>query len=145
MDIPQDTFISPLPLLPVSLPFVVYPPNFHLHQQDFGILLLEKLSPGQLVSFSLAAFLPMTSYLEYKSGFLRLEGRVGSSSNAFSLLKGGEGLLNLCNLSPLPASCSVSKAQVTTLCLYHFLRGRLGDSVLKPLWALLYSPDKTDN
>lgn len=144
MDIPHIHSSVLFPLLPLSLPFVVYPPNFLLHQQDFGNLLLEKSSPRQLVNFSLAVILPMTSCLECKLGSLRLERRVESSSNSCSLLKGGKGLLNLCKSPPtLPVSCYVSKAQVTTLCCYHFLWGLLGDSVLKPLWTFLYSPDKT--
>lgn len=89
---------------PFSLPFVVYPPNFFLQEHDFGSLLLEKSSLRQLVSFSLAAFLPMTSWFGMQIGVpeSEIEGwRIFPTLLVFGRIEGM--LLHLFNL--LLSSC----------------------------------------
>ena len=89
-----------VPLLPLSIPFAVYPPNFFLHQQDFGNLLQKKsapMSPRQLVSFSSVALLPKTFCLECKTKFLR---GLRVLPTLWVFWGDERGLLHLCN-SPL--------------------------------------------
>lgn len=89
---------------PSSLSFLVYPPNFFLQEHDFGILLLEKSSLRQLVSFSLAFLLPMTSWFGRQIGVPEneIEGwRVFPTLLVFGRIEGM--LLNLFNL--LLSSC----------------------------------------